>query len=73
MRLDRSEGPNLTRSCRCKGDLQFLEMGCWVTLSVIASNLVTLVIDRMARGHPINKLSELLPWNWDRQPAKLAA
>ena len=31
------------------------------------------VIDRMAKGHPINRLAELLPWNWQRQPAKLAA
>lgn len=31
------------------------------------------VIDRMARGHPINRLGELLPWNWQHQPAKLAA
>jgi len=31
------------------------------------------VIDRMAKGHPINRLAELLPWSWQRQPAKLAA
>ena len=31
------------------------------------------VIDRLAEGHLINKLAELLPRNWDRQPAKLAA
>ena len=22
------------------------------------------VIDRMAKGHPINRLAEFLPWNW---------
>ncbi len=22
------------------------------------------VIDRLAKGHPINRLAELLPWNW---------
>ena len=22
------------------------------------------VIDRMANGHPINRLAELLPWSW---------
>jgi len=31
------------------------------------------VIDRMAKGHPINRLADLLPWNWNRQAAKLAA
>lgn len=31
------------------------------------------VIDRMAKGHPINRLGELLPWNWERPTAKLAA
>jgi transposase len=30
------------------------------------------VIDRMARD-PINRLAELLPWNWQRQPARMAA
>jgi transposase len=31
------------------------------------------VIDRMAKGHAINRLAELLPWNWSRQADKLAA
>lgn len=31
------------------------------------------VIDRMAKGHPINRISELLPWNANKQNAKLAA
>jgi hypothetical protein len=31
------------------------------------------VIDCMAKGHPINRLCELLPWNWEQRFAKLAA
>lgn len=31
------------------------------------------VIDRMAKGHPINRLCELLPWNWGPTTARLAA
>jgi transposase len=31
------------------------------------------VIDRMASGHPINRLGELLAWNWRHQPARMAA
>jgi transposase len=31
------------------------------------------VIDRMAKGHTMNQLAELLPWNWNRQADKLAA
>jgi len=31
------------------------------------------VIARLSQGHPINRLNELLPWNWQRQPAKMAA
>jgi transposase len=31
------------------------------------------VIGRMAKGHSINRLGELLPWNWQRQAAKMAA
>jgi transposase len=31
------------------------------------------VIDRMATGHPSNRLTELLPWNWQPQIATLAA
>jgi len=31
------------------------------------------VIDRIAKGHPINRLGELLPWNWMPELARLAA
>ena len=31
------------------------------------------VIDRMVRGHPINRLSELLQWNWQPKIVTLAA
>jgi hypothetical protein len=31
------------------------------------------VIDRMAKGHPINRLAGLLPWTWHGQPARMAA
>lgn len=31
------------------------------------------VIDRMAKGHPIARIGELLPWNWNNQIASLAA
>jgi hypothetical protein len=31
------------------------------------------VIGRMAKRHPINRRGEFLPWNWQGQPAKLAA
>jgi transposase len=31
------------------------------------------VFDRLAKGQPINRLTELLPWRWKSEPAKLAA
>jgi transposase len=31
------------------------------------------VIDRMAKGQSINRIDELLPWNWQRSRVKLAA
>jgi transposase len=34
---------------------------------------LTDVIDRMAKGHPINRLRELLPWNWNKTEISLTA
>ena len=31
------------------------------------------VIDGMAKGHSINRIDELLPWNWQQSRVKLAA
>jgi len=31
------------------------------------------VIDRMAKGHSINRIGEVLPWNWQQSRVKLAA
>ena len=31
------------------------------------------IIDRMAKGHSINRFDELLPWNWRQSRVKLAA
>jgi hypothetical protein len=31
------------------------------------------VLDRMAKGHSINRLDKLLPWKWRREPVILAA
>jgi hypothetical protein len=31
------------------------------------------VIDRMAKGHPIDRLAKLLPWNWVQQADRMAA
>jgi hypothetical protein len=31
------------------------------------------IINRMAKGHPITRLSELLPWNWTKPKIKRAA
>lgn len=31
------------------------------------------VLDRLARGHPINRLDELLPWHWSAGPEPLSA
>ncbi len=34
---------------------------------------LTDVIDRMAKGHPINTLRQLLPWNWNKTDISLTA
>jgi hypothetical protein len=31
------------------------------------------VIARLTQRHPINRLNELLSWNWQRRPARMAA
>jgi transposase len=31
------------------------------------------VIARLAQGDPINRFNELLSWNWQRRPARMAA
>ncbi|MFL0588454.1 transposase domain-containing protein, partial [Sphingomonas olei] len=33
-------------------------------LRVNPQNWLADVLDRIGRGHPINRLDELLPWNW---------
>ncbi len=32
---------------------------------------LTNIIDRMAKGHPVSRLKELLPWSWTREEAVL--
>ncbi len=34
---------------------------------------LTDVIDRLEKGHPINRLRELLPWNWNKTEISPAA
>jgi len=52
--------------------MQWMRRG-WALNGLYPEAYLAEVINRMASGHPINRLGELSPWNWQLQPAKLAA